>query len=167
MVRRILLTLLCWLSIAGPLRAADEYSLKATFLYRFAQFTEWPPPPRAQVRFCLLGHPALLQAFAELRLPLDVKELSVKELPGKQALPQCDVLMLGLSDRQTLTQWQRDLAGTPLLIVTDNNEAYRQLGVIQLITSPDGISFQVNLQRAAAHQIKLGAQLLKLARQVD
>lgn len=162
MVKRALLTLVCWLSLTGPLLAADEYSLKATFLYRFAQFTEWPPPPRAQIRFCLLGHPALLQAFAELKLPLDVKELT-----GKQLLPQCDVLMLGLSDRHTLTQWQADLAGAPLLIVTDNNEAYRQLGVIQLITSPDGISFQVNLQRAAAHQLKLGAQLLKLARQVD
>ncbi len=162
MVKRALLPLVCWLSLTGPLQAADEYSLKATFLYRFAQFTEWPPPPRAQIRFCLLGHPALLQAFAELKLPLDVKELT-----GKQLLPQCDVLMLGLSDRHTLTQWQADLAGAPLLIVTDNNEAYRQLGVIQLITSPDGISFQVNLQRAAAHQLKLGAQLLKLARQVD
>jgi hypothetical protein len=161
MVRRILL-LLCWLSFACPLQAADEYSLKATFIYRFAQFTVWPPPPRDQTRFCLLGQPALLQAFTALKLPLDVKELT-----GTHLLNQCDVLMLGISDRQLLAQWQAALAGTPLLIVTDNNEAYRQLGVIQLITSPDGISFQVNLQRAAAHQLKLGSQLLKLASQVD
>lgn len=162
MVKSFLLILVCSLSLSLPAQAADEFSLKATFLYRFAQFTEWPPPPRGQIRFCLLGHPALLDAFSRLRLPLDVKDLSSKKL-----LDQCDVLMLGLSDRQLLAQWQTDLAGAPLLIVTDNNEAYRQLGIIQLVTSPDGISFQVNLQRAAAHQIKLGSQLLKLARQVD
>lgn len=162
MVKSMLLVLVCSLGLAMPLQAADEFSLKATFLYRFAQFTEWPPPPRGQIRFCLVGHPALLEAFSRLSLPVDVKELS-----SKQLLDQCDVLMLGLSDRQLLAQWQADLAGSPLLIVTDNNEAYRQLGIIQLVTSPDGISFQVNLQRAAAHQIKLGSQLLKLARQVD
>lgn len=162
MVRRALLMLFCYCGWVCPLKAADEYSLKATFLYRFAQFTEWPPPPRGQIRFCLLGHPALSEAFSRLQLPLDVKELS-----RKQQLDQCDVLMLGLSDRQLLARWQADLVGMPLLIVTDNNEAYRQLGIIRLVTSPDGISFQVNLQRAAAHQIKLGSQLLKLARQVD
>ena len=75
--------------------------------------------------------------------------------------------MIGLSERRALQQWQRLLAGRQLLIVTDNAEAYRQLGMIQLLTSPDGISFQVNLQRTQSHQLQLGSQLLKLAQQVD
>lgn len=164
MVRQLRLSLLIWLycCMSFPLFAADEFSLKATFLYRFAQYTQWPPPPRGQTRFCLVEQPELLEAFTRLGVVLDVKELQ-----HGQDLSQCDVLMLGLSDRQSLQRWQPLLAKFPLLIVTDNAEAYRQLGMIQLLTSPDGINFQVNLQRASAHQIKLGSQLLKLAQQVD
>lgn len=157
------LALVILLTACSPLlHAADEFNLKANFLYRFAQFTQWPPPPREQARFCLLEHPALFQALQALGLGLDVKVLHDPKM-----LDQCDVLMLGLSDRQALLQWQNLLANSSVLIVTDNAEAYRQLGMIQLMTSPDGINFKINLARANARQIKLGSQLLKLARQVD
>lgn len=142
--------------------AADEFSLKATFLYRFGQYTQWPPPPRSPMRFCIVQYPQLLRALQALPIPVDAKAID-----DEPALAQCDVLMIGLSERRALQQWQRLLAGRQLLIVTDNAEAYRQLGMIQLLTSPDGISFQVNLQRTQSHQLQLGSQLLKLAQQVD
>ena len=142
--------------------AADEFSLKATFLYRFAQYTQWPPPPRSAMRFCIVQYPQLLQALQTLPVQIDAKAID-----DGTALAQCDVLMVGLSERRALQQWQTLLAGRQLLIVTDNAEAYRQLGMIQLLTSPDGISFQVNLRRTQSHQLNLGSQLLKLAQQVD
>ncbi len=152
-----------WLCCAvWPALAADEFSLKATFLYRFAQYTQWPPPPRQNARFCVVGHPQLLQALQTLPLSADARALE-----QAAALDTCDVVMLGISERSALQHWQQHLAGRPLLVVTDNTEAYRQLGMIQLLTSPDGISFQVDLQRTQAHRLKLGSQLLKLARQVD
>lgn len=158
---------LSWLILAAiftvfPLHASDEFSLKATFLYRFAQFTHWPPPPRGELRFCVLHHQQLLTALQALPINIDAKAID-----DVKSLQDCDVLMLGLSERSALQKWQRQLAGRQLLIVTDNAEAYRQLGMIQLLTSPDGVSFQINLQRASAHQLKLGSQLLKLAQQVD
>jgi hypothetical protein len=110
----------------------------------------------------VLQHQQLLEALQALPLNVDAKAIDDAE-----ALADCDVLMLGLSERSALQKWQRQLAGRQLLIVTDNAEAYRQLGMIQLLTSPDGVSFQINLQRASAHQLKLGSQLLKLAQQVD
>ncbi|MDZ7870338.1 MAG: YfiR family protein [Rheinheimera sp.] len=142
--------------------AADEFSLKATFLYRFAQYTQWPPPPRSPMRFCIVQYPQLLQALQALPVPV-----AAKAIEDEPALGQCDVVMIGLTERAALQQWQPLLAGRQLLVVTDNAEAYRQLGMIQLLTSPDGISFQVNLQRTQLHQLKLGSQLLKLAQQVD
>ena len=157
------IALLLWSScFSAALRAADEYSIKATFVYRFAQFTQWPPPPRTQIRICLLEHPELLAAFGQLSFELDVKPIN-----DTRMLENCDVLMLGMSNRQALQEWRTALDGRPMLVVTDNAEAYRQLGMIQLLTSPDGINFQVNLERTKAHQLKLGSQLLKLAQQVD
>lgn len=152
---------LCMLGMHLPAFATDEFSIKATFIYRFAQFTDWPPPPRNGIRFCLSGRPELTAAFEQLDLGIDVKTVTETSL-----LDQCDVLMLGLTNRQQLQRWREALKDRPLLIVTDNSEAYRQIGMIQLMTSPDGINFQVNLERANAHQIKLGSQLLKLAQQV-
>lgn len=148
--------------MATPIQAANEHELKANFLYRFAQFTQWPPPPTSQIHFCVVEHPALLQALSQL--PLSTPPRAVQ---AQSDLTACDVLMVGLRDRSALQRWQKTVTGKPLLIVTDNSEAYRQLGMIQLLTSSDGISFQVDLTRASAHQLKLDAQLLKLARQVD
>lgn len=156
------LLLTCVTPVLATGYAADEFSLKATFLYRFAQYTQWPPPPRSPMRFCIMQYPQLLQALQALPIPVQAK--AVEDAP---ALADCDVLMVGLTERSALQQWQALLAGRQLLIVTDNAEAYRQLGMIQLLTSPDGISFQVNLQRTKSHQLKLGSQLLKLAQQVD
>jgi len=156
------LLLTCVTPVLATGYAADEFSLKATFLYRFAQYTQWPPPPRSAMRFCIVQYPQLLQALQTLPIQVDAKAID-----DGSALALCDVLMVGLTERAALQQWQALLAGRQLLIVTDNAEAYRQLGMIQLLTSPDGISFQVNLQRTQSHQLQLGSQLLKLAQQVD
>lgn len=160
--RFFLFSIIIMLIMACSSQAADEHALKANFLYRFAQFTHWPPPPKDQVRFCVVEHPELLLALQQLLL-----KTPPRAVQAKTDLSVCDVLMFGLRERPALQQWQQKIKGKPLLIVTDNSEAYRQLGMIQLLTSPDGISFQVDLTRTSAHQLKLGSQLLKLARQVD
>ncbi len=50
----------------------------------------------------------------------------------------------------------------PLLIVTDNAEAFRTVATISLVSEPDGMTFRINQTAARARGLALSSQLLKL-----
>ncbi len=163
MVKRLTTALLGLLSIAQA-HAVSELELKANFVYRFAQFTQWPPPPRLSTRYCVADHPELLTALK--RLPVEpAPQLLAVGLESD--LAHCELLAVGGTERSRLQLWQQKLLNQPVLVVTDNAQAFRQLGMIKLQTSPDGVQFLVNLQRARQHQLQLSAHLLKLALEVQ
>lgn len=159
------LGLLCpLLGSSSAIAQSDQtLQLQATFLYRFAQFTQWPPPPRHKLRFCIDANPALLQQLRQL-----VPAASAEVHDWQQASSaQCDVLMLSAQSDADPAYWHSVLRQHPLLIVTDQPALYRQAGIIRLFTTTEGIHFDINLPRARQHGIHLSAQLLKLARSVD
>lgn len=78
----------------------------------------------------------------------------------------CQLLILSLDQHIKLSDWQQQLALTPVLVITDNSEAFYRLAIISLVTEPDGISFDINHSLAQQRGLKLSSQLLKLARQV-
>lgn len=163
MVRLLALLLIVLLNIAQA-RAVSEIELKANFVYRFAQFTQWPPPPRLTARYCVADHPELLTALQAL----PIHPAPQLQAVGLQSdLRHCELLAVGGSERSRLQLWQKKLLNQPVLVVTDNAQAFRQLGMIKLQTSPDGVQFLVNLQRTRQHQLQLSAHLLKLALEVQ
>ncbi|TCS72197.1 uncharacterized protein DUF4154 [Sulfuritortus calidifontis] len=88
-------------------RAADgaEYQLKAVFLYRFAQFTEWPAAALAkseQLMLCVLGEdPFGSQLAGIVGNTVHQRRLAVQRLSGLQQLGQCHVAFIGAMRPQT------------------------------------------------------------------
>lgn len=151
-----------------PVAAVEpDMLLKARFVARFVQFTEWPPPPPEQFRYCVVGDKAYVEALQLTKLysiqgePLEIDSI---ELPS-QAL-SCQLLILSLNQHAELSVWQQQLAFTPVLVITDNSEAFHSLAIIGLVTEPDGIRFRINHTLAQQRGLKLSSQLLKLAREV-
>lgn len=168
MNKRMMLWILIHLQMCLPARAVEaDMLLKAKFVARFVQFTEWPPPPPGQFHYCVAGNAALLAALQQTKLyssqgePLKISSI---ERPA-QALA-CQLLILSLDQHAELSDWQQQLELTPVLVITDNSEAFHRLAIIGLVTEPDGISFDINHSLAQQRGLKLSSQLLKLARQV-
>ncbi|WP_422045127.1 YfiR family protein [Roseateles sp.] len=145
----------------------DDAQLKAAFVYRFAQFTQWPPPPAQEFTYCVAGSQGMQEAMQALTLKShSVAQVRMRYLTDPQQLGQCHLLFLGFVERADLQRWQLAAGDAPLLVVADTVEAFRSGAVIGLIAEPNGLSFRVNLTEAKRRGLMLSSQMLKLAREV-
>jgi hypothetical protein len=159
-----------WLYGLLPVALASEdaeVNLKAMFIARFAQFTQWPPPPQTVFHYCVALDHSMFKAINSLQVRSPAGEpvkLTLIRRPA-EAKP-CQLLVMTMSDRQQLQHWASGLASMPMLIVADNAEAFRTVATISLVSEPDGMTFRINQTAARERGLELSSQLLKLAREV-
>lgn len=155
---------------AAAAPALNDAQLRAAFIYRFAQFTQWPPPPAREFTYCVAGDArmATMQASMQaLTLKSHIEGNSrLRVLTEPQQAAQCQLLLLGFDDRAELQRWSTALAAEPVLVVGDNAEAFRNGAVIALVAEPNGLAFRINHTEAKRRGLVLSSQMLKLAREV-
>jgi hypothetical protein len=152
----------------APARAGqDEAELKAAFIYRFAQLTQWPPPPLREFTYCVAGDAALQEALrAMVQRAGGAIPTRLQALGEPQRAPQCQLLVLGGSERGQLRRWLEALGDDPVLVVGDSAESFRNGAVIGLVIEPNGLAFRINQTAARRRGLALSYQMLKLAREV-
>lgn len=148
-------------------RVASEAELKAAFVYRVALFVEWPAeslPAGASFRICLLGaDPAWAAAFATL----DGKQVQghtvapPRLLARGEELRACHVLFVPEREGTRLPPPQ---AG---LLTVGEAEGFAQAGgVVGFVRDGARLRFDLNRDAALRQQLRLPADLLKIARNV-
>lgn len=158
---------LCALQPSALASEDAEVNLKAMFIARFAQFTQWPPPPKTVFHYCVALDHSMFKAIDALQVRSPAGEaVKLTLIQGPAEAKACQLLVMTMSDRQQLQHWASGLASMPLLIVADNAEAFRTVATISLVSEPDGITFRINQTAARARGLELSSQLLKLAREV-
>jgi hypothetical protein len=164
-----------WAVLAGLLPALvchaaptlDDAQLKAAFIYRFAQFTQWPPPPLREFTYCVAGNAAMQSSLQALTAKAHGEASSrLRVLTDPQQAGQCQLLLLGFDERAELQRWTAALAAEPVLVVGDSAEAFRTGAVIALVAEPNGLAFRINHTEAKRRGLVLSSQMLKLAREV-
>ncbi len=148
----------------GSPRAENlEYAVKATFLYKFAPFVDWPrgPAPPAFI-LCVQGDdpfgPVLDRAVEGQRIegrPVVVRRIEVVA-PGSG----CQVAFLAGSHRQSVLDALRALRGAPVLTVTDGEAPH---GVIHFRIKDNRVRFDVDQVAADEAGLGLSSKLLNLA----
>src|SRR4029453_13029050 len=92
-----------WVATAGPRvgaqAVADEFHLKAAFIYRFPQFVEWPPTAlkdQKTLDLCVLPPNPFGDALEDLVEGETVNgvPLSVRQVDGETSLEACRVLFV-------------------------------------------------------------------------
>lgn len=147
-------------------RAAGESELKAAFVYRIALFVEWPAdslPGGAPFQICSLGSdPAWSAAFATL----DGKKVQGRSLAPLRAVLRDDELR----GCHVLFVPQREGRKAPLmpgLLTVGESEGFVAAGgVVGFVREGAQLRFDVNREAAARAQLRLPAELLKVARNV-
>jgi len=161
--------LACPLSVLA--QGMDEDSMRAAFVLRLAQYTQWPASAmEGQVLWlCASGlRPSANAAIKSLDnrnvggLPIHVRFLS----QPSEAEHDCHVLLLGQPDAATLKPWIASSGGAPVLVMGTSPEALRAGAGIALINEPQGMAFSVNHGESRKRGLILAAPVLKLAREV-
>jgi hypothetical protein len=181
-VRRELLRWLAALAAAGALIVAPsmqgqhakptEYEVKATYLYNFSRFVEWPArAARAQgdsFAICVLGQdpfgPALNAILADETVA--GKSVIAKAIPAPQDAANCRVLFISSSEGSRLKQILAALGDASVLTVSDLPEFTRRGGMVQFVLEGNRVRFEVNLATAEHAGLTLSSELLKVATNV-
>lgn len=154
-------------ALAGAAGTLDEAALRVAFVYRFAQFTQWPPPPLREFTFCVAGIKGAAEDWRQLGgRPMEAGAVQVQMLDSPAQAGQCQLLVLGFSDRAELRRWLQAVGDDPVLVVGQSPEAYRAGASIVLSLEPNGMSFKVNNTEARRRGLQLSSQMLRLAREV-
>lgn len=149
----------------------DEDRLRAAFVLRLAQYTQWPASAAdgQTLSLCAAGLPASgLEAVKGLASrAVGGAQIRVRSLTEpKDASHGCQVLVLGHPDAATLRQWVSAVPDSPVLVVATSPEALRAGVCIALISEPQGMAFSVNHGESKKRGLSLAAPVLKLAREV-
>lgn len=152
----------------GLAREMDDATLRAAFLYNFAQFVTWPTEQGHQFRICSHGQDELGSALDALE-GRRVRHMSIVVRRGVplSRLADCQLVYLAGGEREALGALLKATANQPQLVVADI-EAGAQLGAgVALVPLDDSrLGFQLNLDSMQRSHLTPSSRLIKLARRV-
>jgi hypothetical protein len=169
------LLLLLFLILPGNLSAnstAEEYSVKAAFLFHFAQFVEWPPETfkdaGTPLVYCTIGedpfHGALDASLSGKMI--GARPFQVRHVKQTNELQGCHVVFIGEKEKKLLPAVLELLKRNPILIVGESEHFVQDGGTIGFYLEENKIRFEINLEAAEKAKLKISSRLLTLAKTV-
>jgi len=143
-----------------------EYRVKAAFLYRFADYVNWPSSAfesaSSPFTICLIGGDPFGSMLDKLAAGerLAGRPIVIKRA---QSLPEssgCQVAYVGRKvDLSTLLYLQ----GKPVLTVTDGVDEAGPHGIINFVLRDNRVRFDIDMGIARANGLTISSRLLSLA----
>ena len=166
----LLLFLSATAAAAGAEGIDKEHQLKAVFLYRFAQFVDWPAESFAEENSPLvlgiLG-PDPFGAYLDEVVrgeKVGSHPIAVKRVANPEEAAQCHVLFFSPSGSgPDVAEKLSDLKGRKVLTVGDTDRFSRGGGMILFTTRNGRIRLRINMESVRASNLELSSKLLRLA----
>jgi len=151
--------------------SADEYSVKAAYLYNFAKFVEWPAEtvdPGKPLVIAVLGKNdfgAVLKQTVQGET-VNGRAILVLSVSRIEDLRYCHILYLGSLNKNRLAEILRATEGAGILTVSETDEFIQLGGVIAFVSEGNKIRFEINLGAARRNRLTISAKLLRVAKGV-
>jgi hypothetical protein len=160
------------LLLADPGRAAapaDEYQVKAVYLFNFGQFVEWPSrvfeTSEAPFVICIFGTDPFGGSVDQVVRgeKLGSRPIVVERLQGTSDIGRCNILFIGRDEADRLEEALAAVRGLSVLTVTDVDGAEHRGAIIVLYNQNNRIRMRINLPRARASDLTISSKLLRPA----
>ena len=151
---------------------ADEYRVKAAFLFHFAQLVDWPAaslgPANHPLIFCTVGEQAVIDA---LESTVEGKQIGshpikVQHLLESDDLRSCHLLYILTLNKKRVAAILAGLQNAPVLTIGEAEDFIQLRGMIGFCLQDKKIRFDINLQAAQRVGLKISSRLLLLAKSV-
>jgi hypothetical protein len=158
--------------IARAQSQADEYHVKAAFLFHFVQLVEWPTGEQRNegdpLTLCMLGEDPFR---GDLEITLAGKSvgswaLRVRHLKAAEDFQGCPVLFVGRRDAARLRRVLVELKDGPILTVGESDGFVEQGGMIGFLLVDNKVRFEINVQAAEQAKLRISSRRLLLAKLV-
>jgi hypothetical protein len=162
----IIMSLLCQLS---PAASVSDPKLKSAFLLNFTKFVEWPPE-----RFAGMTEPIVFGLIADQTMHQEVsaivagrqingRALLVRTVTGVGDLPMIHILFVSTHEQDRHRVLLERAAQFGVLVVGDDKNCRFHGGSICFMQVGEKLRFEINIDAAERSQLKISAQLQKLA----
>lgn len=169
-VRRLLavvasLCVACTAPLSRGQQPGVEYAVKATYLYKFAPFVEWPvgvfAAPTDPFVICIAGNDpvSVLVDEAARGQRVGAHPIEVVHLPAARDVA-CHVLYVAQRGPAGLAALHA-VRGKPVLTVTDDAEDAH--GIINFVLQDNRVRFEIDQNAAAENNLVISSKLLNLA----
>jgi hypothetical protein len=164
----VCLTLFCPHAGWAESSQLNESEVKASYLYNFAKYVEWPasafPRENTPLTICIVGKSPLNEVIESLAgKTIKNRRLVVRQFSKIEDLNECNILFINASVKTTLPQLLAAIAPRSILTVSDCKGFAAAGGVIEFVPVGEKIRFGIN-NRAAQHvNLRISSHLLRLA----
>jgi hypothetical protein len=166
----IFFTAFCFAGTSSFAQVSKEYHLKAVFLWRLAQFTQWPANAfedgDSPIVICVLGDNPFGDAVEEVVRGETAhgRKLVVQHYRGVPEIRTCHVLYIGASIARQVKEISAALGGKSVLTVRDYDGSGRSVDtIVSFLTEQNRINLRIDLKAATAARLVLDPRLLRAA----
>ena len=150
-------------------QTADEYKVKAAFLFNFAKFVEWPPTSFTSndqpIEICVLGQNPFgtsLEDAVRGKLAAN-RTFVVREVSSAQQACTCHILFVGASERKRSRTVLVELKGDSVLTVGETEDFTASGGVISFKLQDGRVRIEIDPAAAERGNLRISSKLLSLA----
>ena len=150
-----------------------EFAVKATFLYKFAPFVDWPDfafaSPTSLFNLCLVGDDPFggLVDQATAGRQIGARPIVVRHLHTIDGPEGCQIMFVANSNAQSAQKVLEIVRGAAVLTVTDSITNGTARGVIHFIILDNRVRFDIDDNLAAQDHLTISSKLLSLAHTVQ
>lgn len=157
---------------AGNLHAetvADEYQVKAAFLFNFAKFVEWPQfafkGPDDPIAICVLGRDPFGTALEDVVRNKSVanRGFVVRDVASSQEATKCQILFVTISERKRFRLLLDELKGRSILTVGESDDFTASGGIVNFRLKDQLVRIEIDAAAADKVGLKISSKLLSLA----
>jgi hypothetical protein len=146
-------------------QAAEEYRVKAAFLFNFPKFVEWPSKdstkPTDPIRICILGQNPFGSALHDA--VIEGRTFVVREVSGDQPAAGCQILFISSSERKRLQIILGEIKTDGVLTVGETETFASEGGIINFKIEDGRVRLQINVNAAEKAKLYISSKLLSLA----
>jgi len=167
------LALLALIAVLGPVRAenpvADEYPVKAAFLFNFAKFVEWPADAFKghddPFAICVIGQNPFGGALEDIVRDKTVanRGFVVRGVSNAQQASKCQIVFVAASERKRFHALLEDLKGRSILTVGEAEDFTANGGVINFKLKDARVRIEIDTGAAERAKLRISSKLLSLA----
>ena len=160
-----------------PLRAQaapiPEYRVKATFLFQFTQFVEWPDDAfrslEAPLAICILGDDPFGTFLDETVRDEKAQghPISVTRYQRLEDVANCQLLFVSRKHASRVRDIAEAHKNQSVLIVGDSDGFVDNGGIVQFVTEQNKVHLRINLNAAKGANLTISSKLLRLATLVE
>ena len=149
---------------------AEEYQVKAVFLYNFANFIRWSQTAfshsQAPFNICILGNDPFQQEI-DVTVENELVEkhaVKVKRLNNMLNIDICQILFISQSEASYFTTILNSIRKRPILTVSDIDDFVNQGGMIQFFKYRKRIRFYIAPDTLKESGLQASGNLLRVAK---